>query len=150
MATKTENPLLEKLVKDCTNAREALQKALSNYEQAKEFCNLLPEVITGHDWYFFRQDEPGKWYMETWCLDEEKADTFIKELKIVGVYGFHSKFINSNCWHYTGSFVIGDNEFTVKVDGGSKPPLCRIEETKEWKEVISYKAICDETGEEVK
>ena len=44
---------------------------------------------------------------------------------------------------------MGDILLVIKVDGGSMPPNCRIEETKELKEIITYKAICPETGEEL-
>ena len=153
METKTQKPqlnsLLEKVEKDCREARKKLEEVLLIRQQAREIIPLMPEAILNQQWYAFYQTEVNKWYMETWGLEEEKADTFIKQLKLAGVYGFHSKFAASKRWHYTGSFAIDSHEFTVKVDGGSKPPLCRIEETKEWKEVISYKAICEETGEEV-
>ena len=153
MTTETQKPqtnaLLEKAEGDYRKAQEELERALLIYQQTKEIIPLMPEEILSQRWYAFRQTEPDKWYLETWCLEETEADMFIKQLKLAGVYGFHSKFATSNRWHYTGSFAIDSHEFTIKVDGGSKPPLCRIEETKEWKEVISYKAICEETGEEV-
>lgn len=144
------NALLEKVEKDCRRARKELKEVLLIRQQVREIIPLMPEAILNQQWYVFRQTEANKWYMETWCLEEEEADTFIKQLKLAGVYGFHSKFKDSNRWHYTGSFAIDGHEFTVKVDGGSQPPHCRIVETREMKEVVTYKAICEETEEEVK
>lgn len=153
MTTETQKPqtnaLLEKVECDYKNAQEELKRTVLVCRQAKKLIPLIPEVILRQPYYIFRQTEPGKWYLETLCLDEEKANALVKQLKLAGVYGFRSKFAGSKRWHYTGSFMAGNDEIVVMVDGGSKPPLCRIEETKEWKEIITYKAICEETEEEV-
>ena len=132
-------------------AQKAFNKAALSLDKAREIAPLLPDIILEQSWYLFRETETKKWYMETWFLKEDEADALIKQLKIAGVYGIKAKFNSYNKgWTYTGNFIVGEDEIEVKVDGGSKPPQCRIEEIKEFKEVTTYKAICDETGEEVK
>jgi len=77
-------------------------------------------------------------------------EKFVKELKKWGVMGFtstHSQ--NSNRWSYTGEIMVDGVLTKIKVDGGEKPPSCRIEESTEYREVKVYKAICEETGEAV-
>ena len=45
--------------------------------------------------------------------------------------------------------MVGNIELSVKVDGGSQPVNCTVEAITEMKEVTTYKATCEETGEDV-
>ena len=105
----------------------------------------MPEGLADINWYVFRKLEPNKWYLETWVMSEEDADKLIENLKTMGVIALPSKHSSlTNTWEYTGYLIIDELEITIRIDGGSKPPNCRIEETKEFKEVITYKSICDD------
>ena len=143
------NRLMEKAARDCARVERQLIEARETLKLSKELSNILPEYLLEVDWYQLKRREENEYYMETYCLMEKEADKLIHQLKLDGIYGLKSTFRRNNSWSYTGSFRVGDDVFTIMIDGGSKPPACRIEETKEFKEVITYKAICEETGEEV-
>ena len=143
------NRLTEKAERACTEAKRQLVNAVEGLEWAKELSSILAEYLLEVDWYRFEKQEKNEWYLETHGLEEREADKLIHQLKIDGIYGLKSTFRRSNSWYYKGSFRVGDDVFTIMIDGGSKPPACRIEETKEFKAVITYKAVCEETGEEV-
>jgi len=143
------NRLVKNAERKCAWAEEGLEGAREALERAKELSNILTEYLLEIDWYKFEKQEENEWYLETYGLGEKEADKLILQLKLEGIYGLKSTFRRTNTWYYTGSLRIGDDVFTIMVDGGSTPPACRIEETNEFKEVITYKAICEETGEEV-
>ena len=143
------NRLTEKAERAHTWAKKQLENAIESLEWAKELSNILDGYLLEVNWYRFEKQEKNEWYLETYGLEEEEADKLIHQLKIDGIYGLKSTFRRSNSWYYKGSFRVGDDVFTIMIDGGSKPPACRIEETKEFKAVITYKAVCEETGEEV-
>ena len=127
-----------------------LEEALIKRKESKEIINLLPKELWKWDWYCLEKRAENKWYLETIVLEREKADNLILELKLMGICGLKSQYKHfNNSWAYSGSMMLGDIEVEIKVDGGSLPPRCRIEEVSELKSVISYKAICEETGEEV-
>lgn len=141
--------LLDKVAAECKRAQDELDEATLAYNEAKRIVPLMPKVLLDQSWYIFRCTEPGKWYMETMCMGEESADEFIRQLRLAGVYGFTSKFVSSNRWYYVGSFAAGGDIVTIRVDGGSKPPACRVEKCVEMREVVTYKAFCGDTEEEV-
>ena len=148
--TKTITKLDEKLNKEYTESLERHKRMVVKRKEGKEIIKQLPEGFADMRWYAFSKLEDGKWYLETWGIEEKEADEFIKQLKLMGIYGLKSIYrAYNNDWQYTGSFAVDGVEIVIKIDGGSKPPNCRIEETKEMKEVITYKAICEETEEEV-
>jgi len=144
------NTLIEKLNKDVAIAHKQHKDALQIRVEGTKIVNELPDFITSIDWYVFRKQYKNEWYLETFIVGEETGDELVKLLKLWGVFRMkpHYKAFN-NTWCFECSAMIGDIELTIKIDGGSKPPNCTIEETKEMKEVITYKAICPETGEEL-
>ena len=143
------NTLLDVVVAECERAQNDLVKATLAYNEAKRIVPFMPKVLFNQSWYIFHRIGPGEWYLETACMTEDSADKLIRQLKLSGVYGITSKLTTSNRWHYTGSFVAGGDVVTIKVDGGSKPPACRVVRCVEKREVVVYKAICEETEEEV-
>jgi len=118
-------------------AREAVIKAA-------EISSLLPESITNANWYRFFKRYDGSWHLETSILTEGEADNLIKACKIFGIQGIISEYISAvNRWHYSAKFNLGGNEIYLMIDGGSPPAGCRLEEHREWKEVVTYEVICE-------
>jgi len=154
MVTETQkqtNPLVELAERRLKSAQADVAKATLVLKKAKQMISLLPSILLEQEWYTFYQEETNKWYMETWRMDASDADEVVKQLKIAGVCNIKARFRHfDQSWEYTGSFMAGNDEIVVKIDGGNKPLNCRIEETREVKEVITYKAICEETEEEIK
>ena len=147
---KTTISALENYInRERREAIEVNKESLLAYREAKEVVKQMPDSLPDMNLYLFKKLEDKMWYLETWDLSDEVADELIEQLKVMGIYGIHSKFKGGTSWEYKGSFMAGDIEIVIKVDGGSKPPNCRIEETREWKEIITTKAICEETEEEL-
>ncbi len=133
-----------------TEAVKTHKTLVAEHKKGEDLIKQMPRELLDINWYDFRQLEPGKWYLETWGMPGAEGDDFIKELKMMGVHGIKSTYrAFANSWEYKGLFAVDGVEIVVKIDGGSKPPNCRIEETREMTEVITYKAICEETEEEV-
>jgi len=154
MATETQkqtNSLVELIEGRLKQAQEDVTKTTLLLEKAKQITPFLPGLLLEQRWYTFHQLGVNKWYMETWDINASDADKIIEQLKIAGVHSIKARFKPwSQSWEYAGYFMAGNDEITIKIDGGNKPPNCRIEETREVKEVITYKAICNETEEEIK
>lgn len=150
--TEKELTLLEsKADKDWRAAVQSLKEATAKRKLAKEIAPLLPPAVANTSFWQFSKEGINKYYLETWMLPTDKADALVKELKIAGVQGFkatHKQF--TDAWCYTGEIAVDAIIITIKVDGGSQPPSCRVEETREVREVTVYKAYCEETGEELK
>ena len=147
---KTVTKLEERLNSDHASKLKDYREILTRRKEAIPIIELMPTELANMDWWLFRKQDGGDWFLDSWYLDEKVADAMIKQLKIIGMQGLKSAYRNfNNTWTYRGSIQIGDITVSVRIDGGSKPPNCRIEETREWKEVSTYKAICEETEEEV-
>ena len=145
-----DNVLIQKLNKDVAVAHKAHKEAIQRRIEGTGLVNQLPDFITSIGWWAFQKREDDKWYLETNLIDDDKGDELVRQLKLWGVFGMKSHYQSfNNKWYFDCSVMIGNIELTIKVDGGSMPPNCRIEEIKEMKEVITYKAICPETGEEL-
>lgn len=147
---KTVTKLEQKLDKVYAESLKRHKLIVAARKEAKPIIEQMPDKLANRDWWQFKKLDEDKWHLETFGLSEQEADELIKELKIVGVYGIKSTYKRySNAWAYKGSITLGGIEVEIEVDGGSTPPNCRIEETREMKEVITYKAICEETEEEL-
>lgn len=145
-----KNTLMAMLDKGLADAGEAYQEARDRLIEGWPLANKLPEFLTATRWWVFTKTDENKWYMETNVIDATEGDELVRQLRLWGVYGLKSDFKTySNAWTYRCTAMIGDIELSIKVDGGSKPANCRIEETVEMREVTVYKAICPETGEEL-
>jgi len=148
--TKTITKLEEKLNGEYAESLKSHKLMVAKRKEGKKIIKQLPEGFADMRWYAFQKLEDNKWYLETWGMEEKEADEFIKKIKVMGIYGLKSSYrAYNNSWQYTGSFAVDGIEIVIKIDGGSKPPNCRVEEHKEFKEVITYKAICEETEEEL-
>ncbi len=150
MTTKAITKLEERLNSDHSDKLKEYREILARRKEALPIIKQMPSELANMDWWLFRKLEDDKWYLDSWYVSVEKGDAMIKQLKLIGIHGLKSTYRTSiNRWEYKGSLKVGDTIVDIRIDGGSKPPNCRIEETKEWKEVTTYKAICDETEEEV-
>ncbi len=119
------------------------KKIVAKYKQGKELIKQMPEELANMDWYFFRKLDSTKWYLETTVLSEEEANQVMDNLRPMGVIALPSNHNEWNDrWQYTGYLILDGLELVIKIDGGSKPPDCRIEEIRKMEEVITYKAHC--------
>lgn len=143
------NRIVEKINRDYQSALKVYKVARDFRRAGTEVATQLPDFLTSINWYTFRQDGENQFYLETWVLEEDEGDILRNGLKHFGAYGMTPKFNSTNHWCYSCTIMVGENEVKIVVDGGSKPPECRIEEFRETREVITYKAICPETGEEL-
>jgi len=150
MTAKPITKLDQKLNEEYADSLKRHKLMVAKRKEGKEIIKHLPEGFADMRWYSFQKLEDKQWCLETWGMNEKEADEFILKLKLLGIYGLKSTYRSfNNSWVYKGVFGINGVELVIKIDGGSKPQNCRIEETKEVKEVITYKAICEETEEEV-
>ena len=151
MKTKPITKLEERLNSDHASKLKDYRDILARRKEAIPIIKQMPPELANIDWWTFLKLDENKWFLDTWCLGNVKeADSIIKQLKIIGIHGLKSAYRNfNNSWTYHGSNQIGAITIDIRVDGGSKPQNCRIEEHKEMKEVITFKAICEETEEEV-
>ena len=79
--------LLRKAEADYDDKIAALETSFQVLKKIKGLLPSIPDIIAAQYWFIFKETEPGKWYMETYCLQEEEADELIKQLKVVGVHG---------------------------------------------------------------
>ena len=142
--------LEERLNSDHASKLKEYRTILARRKEALPIIKQMPAELANMDWWLFRKQGDGVWFLDSWFLGEKEADAMIHQLKLLGIHGLKSTYRNNiNKWEYRGSIRIENTIIKIRVDGGSKPPNCRIEETREMKEVITYKAICEETEEEV-
>ena len=141
--TKTITKLEQMLTGEYKQSLKEHKLVVAKRKEGKDIISQMPEGLANIDWYTFRKSGPNKWYLETMMVSEEDANKLIDNLKAMGIIALPSKHLEwNNRWQYTGYLIMDGIEVTVKIDGGSKPPNCRIEETREVREVVTYKAIC--------
>ncbi len=150
---KETNTLIATLNKDVTSYLKSYKESKASREEGRVLATQLPEFITTIHCWVFRKRGEKEWYLETGFLDAGKADNLVRELKIWGAHRMKSHYsrfgTNSHNWSFDCCVLVGDVEIVIKVDGGSQPLNCTIREVKEMKEVVTYEAICEETGESV-
>ena len=152
MKTKPITKLEERLNSDHASKLKDYREIMARRKEAVPIIKQMPPDLANMEWWLFKKQEgeDNVWFLDSWYLGEEEADAIIDQLKLMGIHGLKSTYRNSiNRWEYKGSIKVGDTIINIRVDGGSKPPNCRIEETRDMKEVITYKAICEETEGEV-
>ena len=139
MATVLERT--EELIK---KRQEQLHQAI----KAREMASLLPPELQA-----LNGEADTGWYgidlrLEFYTFYNKGID-LLKVAKIAGVQGLSPKMYSPDNWHAVGQFVL-TNGSRAEIHLGylPKPPACRIEEYQET--VTKYKAICEETGEEIK
>ncbi len=123
-------------------------------ELSKEFekVNKLPqEILDLNDCVYVDWQS----WSETLYLIFQNKET-VKQLRMAGVVGLKTEFYGQGSgdetkWRWVnGELVVGETYYKFDVSSADKPPKCRIEAITETKEVTTYKAICEETEEEVK
>lgn len=138
--------LKEKTQQVIKNRRTSLKEAI----KALELVDLLPpelqaldgEADTGYYGYVLYLN----FYKHAYA--NKDIDT-LKIARMVGVTGLSPKMSSPDSWTATGELIIdGDKKVKVNLYGLPKPPTCTIEAYEET--VTKYKAICTETGEEIK
>ena len=72
----------------------------------------------------------------------------VKVCKMAGVQGLVTKMWNPNDWYAHGEMAMGDVTVKVSINGLPNPPTCIIEPYTET--VTKYRAICEQTGEEIR
>lgn len=149
--TKTEEQKKEcQLVRKYKGEIESSERHIKAAKENLVFIEQLPDFIKEIDEWYYLYKYSNKWSLETYGLDKEKATKILNAFKLNGLMNVKSRFENYNGrWKYTGEIMINDNLLEVVIDGGEKPASCRVEEIRETKEVITYKAYCRETGEEL-
>lgn len=131
-------------------AIERRRKSLEQAITALELVDLLPpelqnldgEADTGYYGYAL--------HIDYWkhAYSNKDVDT-LQVAKIAGVMGLSPVMQSPDNWCAKGELIInGDKKVVVNLYGLPRPPTCRIEEYTET--VTKYKAICAETGEEIK
>ena len=141
--TNTITKLEQKLNGEHKLSTRDHKRLIAKHKEGIAIIQQMPKGLADMDWYVFRKLDVNKWYLETWGMDEKNADKLIKKLKGMGVIALPSKHHTfTNTWEYKGYLLLDGAEVVVKVDGGSKPQNCTIEEIRETKEVITYKAHC--------
>ena len=124
--------------------RESLEQAIKALALVDllptELQNLDGEADTGYYGYALHIN---------YYQHNNKDVDLLKVAKIAGVTGLSPLMFLPDSWHATGEFMLdGDNKVKVELYGLPKPPTCRIEEYQET--VTKYKAVCAETGIEIK
>jgi hypothetical protein len=140
------------------NLREETERRLRYQEEQLASCktalaiiellpqdiqNLCGNIATG--W-------PGCDYHISFYQFDNKDIDLIRVLKMAGVQGLTIKMTTDtspNYWESKGEFMVGDKNVGVHVFHLPKPQTCHIEEIEETVVVKKYKAICNESGEEV-
>ncbi len=118
------------------------EECLERYKRLKDFVEGVPEDILNLDVTF--DIDYGK--KITMCgFGGEK--TYIA-LKVTGVVGLRKKLLYEKEWGAKGTVLLNSKEIGVTIYSVEQPPNCHIEEYTVTE--TKYKAICEETGEEIK
>lgn len=131
-------------------AIETKRKSLEHAIKALELINLLPPELQNLDGEadtgYYGSDLIVNYYKHEYS---NKGIDTLKVAQMAGVIGLSPKMGFPNSWHAEGELIIdGDKKVRINLYGLPKPPTCRIEEYQEM--ATKYKAICAETGEEIK
>ncbi len=125
------------------------QKSLNEAIKARELIGLLPPELQA-----LGGDADTGYYgvslRVSFYASANKGIDLLRTLKMAGVQGLNPKMASdTDSWFATGNCVLSNGD-KVKVYAGQlpKPPACVIEAYQET--VTKYKAICPETGEEIK
>ena len=119
---------------------------LEDAQKARELIELLPEellVLEGSA----DCNSDGELKV-TFHLYRNTNVDLLRVCKIAGVQGLVTKMLSPNDWYAHGNMTIEGVNITISIYGLPNPPRCIIEPYS--KTVIKYRAICEETGEEIK
>jgi len=147
-----ENKLETKVEEKFEQAERSYQRAVMEHEEELAFAQSIPESLQEIDWWILHRNhaDNADWYMETNIVDNEKGAELRRQLGLLGAVNFREVYKgHSEAWKCHCYLRIGEETVLVCIDGGATPPACRIEATTEMQEIITYKAICENTGEEI-
>jgi hypothetical protein len=141
MATLKEHT--QKLIQ---NRQASLDQAI----KALELIDLLPPELQNlegeADTGYYGEDLRVTYYKTPY---HNKDIDILTIAKVAGVQGLSPKMGYSPDWWVANGTIMADGKkVAIYLQGLPKPPLCVIEEYQET--VTKYKAICSETGEEIK
>lgn len=126
-----------------------LEKKLADLKEAEGILPLIPEQIRdATEWHSIKKGKDNQWELETGWLSPNEGDKLAMQLKTLGVQNMRTHLLSIiNHWQWKGVFSANGVDFVVKIDGGNKPPLCTVkEEQVTW---TQYKAVCEQTGQEI-
>ena len=137
MVTETKCHALESI----ESQREWYLKQLVKLAKLEAFLEGVPEEIKSLN-TSLDIDYSGKI-----SLHGYKEDT-LKGLQIAGAVGLKKTLAYGKTWEAKGKLLLNGQELEVSVSSVEQPPACRLEEYSITE--TRYRAICEETGEEVK
>ncbi len=138
MATLKERT--EEMIKTRANSLREASEALKLIELLpKELQEIDGEADTGYYGQLLR--------VSIWAGYNKDID-LLKFLKTLGVQKLAPKMIAPDSWAADGEFAVDGKIVGIHVYSLPKPLACHIEEYQET--VTKYRAICDETGDEIK
>ena len=131
----------EELVRSREQSTNEAKAALALVSTLPEEIQLLDGMAdTGY---------PDELLRLSFYSNKAESEATLRTLKMAGVQGLTPKIgYAPDSWVAYGNFVVDGKKVTVQISGLPKPPTCRIEEYEET--VKKYRAICNETGEEIK
>jgi len=137
METKTKCHALEFI----ESQREWYLKQLVRLAKLESFLEGVPEEIKTLE-INLDIDYTGKISLLGFGEDTLKA------LQIAGAVGLRKTLAGGQTWAANGKVFLNGREVDVRVNSVEQPPACRLEEYSVTE--TRYKAICEETGEEIK
>jgi len=120
---------------------------LTGAEEAKRLVSLLPTELQA-------LDGEGDCYAHhiltaTFSANFNPQIDLLKVAKMAGVQGLAPKMLRPDSWFADGEIALPNGgEARIKLRSLPAPSMCRIEEYQET--ITKYRAICPETGEEIK
>lgn len=127
---------------------EKRRKSLAEAERALELLELLPPELQ----VLYGEADVGwdKVLRVTLYQSDNKDIDLLRITKMVGTQELAPKMLSPNSWYAEGKLALLNEQGEVKISiyGLPKPRNCRIESYTET--VTKYKAICNETEEEIK
>lgn len=127
------------------------EEQLASCKTALAIIELLPQDIQNLCGNVTTGWPDCDYHISFYQFDNNGID-LIRVLKINGVQGLTIKMTDNNSpnyWESKGEFMVGDKKVGVHVFYLPKPQTCRLEEYEETQVVKKYRAICNESGEEI-
>jgi hypothetical protein len=131
------------------NAQDTVRTRLVWLEQANRAMALvddLPSELQALDGNADSNSD-GDLSLSFYQYNNKDLD-LLRVCKMAGVQGLSPKMYTPDNWTANGTMQIGKTAVYVHINGLPKPPTCVIEPYTET--VTKYRAICTETGEEIK
>jgi len=153
-----QDQVIEKIDKEIKSERSTLDfwtrnclEKIAKLEKVKKLLPFLPEAVLGLDWEV--EDYPPMGVdvaLDFNGGDEEYASLFDAGFDFPAKPKFNE---HSQTFYREGQLKVHDPTqqklltFRVKVGNITKPPSCKIIEKKKRKTVITFEAVCEESGE---